>query len=95
VTWTHDGSAANDLPFMVGANMTGTEKLKLLMNGKSLNQDRSKTSKRNRCHLFNKKAWMIMSTDVYRRWVKRLDDKYTIQNRKVLLFFEKNQLNFN
>jgi len=74
---------------MVGANMTGTEKLKLLVIGKSLNPRAFKNVKKESLPVIyeaNKKAWMV--SDVFRRWLKRLDDKFTAENRKVLMFLD-------
>jgi DDE superfamily endonuclease len=74
---------------MVGANMTGTQKLKLLVIGKSLKPRPFKNVKKDSLPVTyeaNKKAWML--SEVFRRWLKRLDDKFTPENRKVLLFLD-------
>lgn len=69
--------------------MTGTEKLKLLVIGKSQNPRAMKNVKKESLPVTyeaNKKAWMI--SDVYRRWLLQLDNKFSKENRKVLLFLD-------
>lgn len=72
---------------LVAANMLGTERLKMLVIGKS---------KTPRCfrgvkslevdYTFNKKAWM--TTDIFTGWVKKLDKQMTTQKRKIVLFID-------
>lgn len=72
---------------MVGSNMTGTEKLKLLVIGKAKNP---------RCfkglqnlgvdYESNQKSWM--TTDLYEKWLISLDKKFAAQKRKILLFVD-------
>jgi hypothetical protein len=72
---------------MVGANMTGTEKLKLLVIGKSAKP---------RCfagvkslpvdYKNNNKAWM--TTAIFEPWLLKLDRKFHREGRKVLLFVD-------
>lgn len=75
------------ITILVAANMVGTERLKMLVIGKS---------KTPRCfrgvkslevdYTFNKKAWM--TTDIFTDWVKKLDKQITRQNRKIVLFID-------
>lgn len=73
------------ITIMVGANMSGTEKLKLFVISKT---------KKPRCfkgikslpvdYRSNKKAWMTSS--LFSEWLLNFDRKMKIENRKVLLF---------
>lgn len=72
---------------LVASNMTGLEKLKLLVIGKAKNP---------RCfkgirsldvdYQSNKKAWM--TGDIFTKWLLELDKKFGSQKRKVLLFID-------
>lgn len=75
------------ITIMVCSNMTGTEKVKPFVIGKS---------KRPRCfknvkslpvdYDSNKKAWM--NSFLFERWMVNLDEKFTTENRKVLFFVD-------
>lgn len=75
------------ITMMVGCNMTGTEKLPMFVIGKS---------KRPRCfkgvkslpvrYDSNKNAWM--TGYLFEKWLADLDEKFTKENRKVLLFVD-------
>ena len=72
---------------MVAANMIGTEKLKLMVIGKSAKP---------RCvsgvkslpvdYENNKKAWMTSS--IYESWLRKLDRRFVNQKRKMLMFVD-------
>ena len=69
------------------SNWTGSEKLTPIVIGKS---------RRPRCfknvkslplsYKFNKKAWM--TSDIFESWLKELDEKFSSENRKILLFID-------
>lgn len=75
------------ITIMIGANMSGTEKLKLFVIGKA---------KKPRClkgikslpvdYRSNKKAWMTSS--LFSEWLLNFDRKMKLENRKVLLFID-------
>lgn len=72
---------------MVACNMTGLEKLKLLVIGKSKNPRCFKGIKSlDVDYEFNKKAWM--TSEIYIKWLLKLDKKFGSQNRKILLFVD-------
>lgn len=72
---------------LIGANSTGTEKLKLMVIGKS---------KSPRCfknirslpiiYRSNRRAWM--TGEIFERYMLELDEKFTVENRKVLFFVD-------
>lgn len=74
---------------MVGANMTGREKLKLLVIGKS-KQPRC-FKKKNEASLpvtyaYNQKAWMLST--IYEFWIFDLAKQFFNNKRKVLLIVD-------
>uniref|UniRef100_H3A6S1 HTH CENPB-type domain-containing protein n=1 Tax=Latimeria chalumnae TaxID=7897 RepID=H3A6S1_LATCH len=76
----HSGRHSKEcVPAMVAANMLGTEKLPLLVTGKS-----------KKPHCFrnenNKKSWM--TSEIYHSWLLKLDRKFNSAKRKVLLFVD-------
>lgn len=72
---------------MVGSNMSGTEKLKLLIIGKSKNPRSFKDIKSLPVdYECNKKAWM--TSDIYEKWLLKLDKMFVAQKRKILLFVD-------
>ena len=72
---------------LVGANMDGSEKLPLLMIGKSANPRCFKNVKSKPVeYRANKKAWM--TADIFEDWLLKLDKTYHKQNRKILLFID-------
>jgi DDE superfamily endonuclease len=69
--------------------MSGSEKLKLLVIGKSLNPRPFKYIQKQSLPVTyeaNRKAWMV--SDVYFRWLSALDMKFNRENRQVLLFLD-------
>lgn len=72
---------------MVGANMDGSEKLKLLLIGKSKNPRCLKGVKSLELdYANNKKAWM--TSEIFERWIKELDTKMKSQKRKIVMFID-------
>jgi hypothetical protein len=72
---------------MVGGNMSGTEKLQLLVIGKSKNPRCFKgISSLEVEYEYNKKAWMTGA--IYEKWLLELDKKFAAQKRKILLFVD-------
>ncbi|XP_050334999.1 tigger transposable element-derived protein 6-like [Bactrocera neohumeralis] len=72
---------------MVGSNMTGSEKLKLLVIGKAKNPRCFKGVKSlDVDYEFNKKAWK--TSEIFTKWILKLDKKIGKQDRKVLLFVD-------
>ncbi|XP_053957785.1 tigger transposable element-derived protein 4-like [Anastrepha ludens] len=72
---------------LVGSNMTGSEKLKLLVIGKAKNPRYFKGIKSLGVdYEFNKKAWM--TSEIFTKWIVKLDKKFCDQNRKVLFFVD-------
>lgn len=72
---------------MVGCNMTGTEKIKLLVIGKSKNPRCFKGLKTLEIDYENhKKSWM--TSGIYKKWILKLDKKFASQNRNVLFFVD-------
>ncbi|KAL4103570.1 hypothetical protein QTP88_018931 [Uroleucon formosanum] len=86
----HGGKKSKErVTVMVGANMTGTEKLKLLVIGKS-KQPRCFKKKNMQSlpvtYAYNKKAWMLST--IYESWIFDLDKRFFNDKRKVLLFVD-------
>lgn len=84
----HGGKRSKErLTLMVAANMSGTEKLPLLVIGKFENP---------RCfkgieslpviYRANKKAWMV--SFIFEEWLRNLDRRFLREKRKVLLFVD-------
>lgn len=75
------------ITIMVGANMSGSEKLKLLVIGKSKNP-RSFKGKFFLPVIYrsNEKAWM--TSELYEEWLSSLDKKFNVENRQILLFVD-------
>lgn len=75
------------ITLMVGANMDGSEKLPLLMIGKSANPRCFKNVKTLPVqYKNNKKAWM--TSEIFSEWLSKLDKKFRKEKRKVLLFID-------
>lgn len=85
----HDGGRSKDrVTVLLCTNMSGTEKLKPLVIGKSA---------RPRCfdgikslpidYESNPKAWMTPL--LWNKWLKRFDEKMFLENRKIVLFIDK------
>lgn len=72
---------------LVGANMDGSEKLPLLMIGKSANPRCFKNVKSKPLeYMSNKKAWM--TAEIFEDWLRKLDKTFRKQNRNILLFID-------
>jgi len=72
---------------LVGANMDGSEKLPLLMIGKSSNPRCFKNVKSKLVeYQANKKAWM--TGEIFKNWLLKIDKIFCKQNRKVMLFID-------
>lgn len=72
---------------LLGANMSGTEKLKVVLIGKSSNPRCFRGVKSLGLDYYsNKKAWM--TTEIFEKWLLNLDQKFATQNRKILLFLD-------
>ena len=72
---------------LVGSNMSGTEKLKLLVIGKAGKPRCFKDVKSLPViYRHNKKAWM--TGDIFSEWVKDLDKQFRSQKRKCLLLID-------
>jgi DDE superfamily endonuclease len=72
------------LTLLVGANMTGTEKLPMLVIGKSAKPRCFKSKTPPLMYEANKKAWMTGS--LFETYMKKLDRKFSLQGRKVIIF---------
>lgn len=80
-------SSKERITVMVGCNMTGSEKLKLLVIGKSKNPRCFKGIKSlDVDYEHNRKAWM--TSEIYKKWLLNLDKKFGCQNRKILMFVD-------
>ncbi|XP_067686985.1 tigger transposable element-derived protein 6-like [Haliotis asinina] len=84
----HGGKKSKErITVLTAANMSGTEKLKLLVIGKS---EKPRCFKNVRSlpvdYRSNGKAWM--TSDLFTEWVNKLDQSMRRQNRKVLLLID-------
>lgn len=86
----HGGKLSKErLTVLAGCNMDGTEKLKLLVIGKSQNPRCLKNVNKNKlkCEYdFQKKAWM--TGERFKKYLKNLDQRMGKKNRKILLFVD-------
>lgn len=72
---------------MVAANMTGTEKLPLFVIGKSLKPRCFKNIRTLPAeYTANRKAWM--TREIFKQWLIKLDRKFELSSRKVLLIVD-------
>lgn len=72
---------------LVAASMLGTEKLKLLVIGKSKSPRCFRGTKSLEVdYTFNKKAWM--TSTIFTEWVTKLDKQMSKQKRKIALFVD-------
>ena len=71
---------------LVAANMTGSEKLPLLVIGKSNKPRAFKNKTVPLPYKANKKAWM--TADFFEKWLRDLDAKFLAQNRKVAMIVD-------
>ena len=75
------------LSVLVGANMGGSEKLKLLVIGKSAQPRCFKNVKTLPVHYkSNKKPWL--TSDIFIDWLKSLDRKFRRENRRCVIFVD-------
>lgn len=75
------------LTVLMGANMDGSEKLPLLVIGKSKNPRCFKNVKKLPVQYeANKKAWM--TSEIFENWLLALDKKYCKKKRTILLFID-------
>lgn len=84
----HGGKHSKErLTVVVGGNMTGTEKLPLLVIGKSKNPRCFKGVKSLPVwYEANSKAWITQN--LFEQYLRKLDRRYEQQNRKVLMFVD-------
>lgn len=84
----HGGKLSKErITLLVGANMDGTEKLPLLMVGKSANPRCFKNVKSKPVdYVNNPRAWMTGS--LFENWLLKLDKKFKKEKRKVILFID-------
>ena len=84
----HGGKKSKErLTAMVCANMSGTDKLPLLIIGKSANPRCFKNKKTLPTpYTSNKKAWM--TSEIYTDWLKKLDQKLHRQKRKIAMVID-------
>lgn len=84
----HGGKRSKErLTVMVASNMAGTEKLPLLVIGKSKNPRCFKGTKSLGVNYTNnKRAWM--TSEIFEKWLLDLNRKFAMQKRKVLLFID-------
>ncbi|XP_065282735.2 tigger transposable element-derived protein 4-like [Dermacentor albipictus] len=80
----HGGKHSKErLTVLVGSNMSGSEKLPLLVIGKSKNPRCFKGATLPVLYEANKKAWVTQQ--LFESYVRRLDRKFELQNRRVVL----------
>lgn len=84
----HGGKLSKErLTLLVGANMDGSEKLPLLMIGKSANPRCFKNVKSKPVEYVNSaRAWM--TGNLFEKWLLKLDKKFKKEKRKVILFID-------
>ncbi|XP_054711365.1 tigger transposable element-derived protein 6-like [Uloborus diversus] len=84
----HGGKSSKDrITVLVGANMSGKEKLRLLVIGKSKNPRVFKNvTSLEVDYRSNKKSWM--TSDIFEEWISKLDRKMCDQNRKIALLVD-------
>lgn len=84
----HGGKLSKErVTLLVGANMDGTEKLPLLMIGKSANPRCFKNVKSKPVEYVNSSnAWM--TSDLFSKWLVKLDKKFIKEKRQVVLFID-------
>uniref|UniRef100_A0A914VZL2 HTH CENPB-type domain-containing protein n=1 Tax=Plectus sambesii TaxID=2011161 RepID=A0A914VZL2_9BILA len=83
---TNGKKSKERITVLVGANMSGTEKLPLLIIGKSAKPRCFKNAHVPLNYTANKKAWM--TGDVFETWLKNWDKKLKKDGRKVLLYVD-------
>uniref|UniRef100_A0A914VUI6 HTH CENPB-type domain-containing protein n=1 Tax=Plectus sambesii TaxID=2011161 RepID=A0A914VUI6_9BILA len=83
---TNGKKSKERITVLVGANMSGTEKLPLLVIEKSAKPRCFKNAHVPLNYTANKKAWM--TGDVFESWLKNWDKKLKKDGRKVLLYID-------
>lgn len=83
---TNGKKSKERITILLGANMTGNEKLPLLVIGKSLNPRCFKGSILPVEYTANKKAWM--TSFIFEKWLLKWDKNLQQNNRKILLFID-------
>ena len=72
---------------MIAGNMAGTEKLKILLIGKSANPRVFRGVKSLPVDYYsNRRAWM--TAEIFEKWLLKLDKKFIAERRKVALFVD-------
>ncbi|XP_003417565.2 tigger transposable element-derived protein 4 [Loxodonta africana] len=75
------------ITLVVGTNMDGSEKLPLLVIGKNRNPHCFKGMKSLPVYYeANRKAWM--TSEVFEQWMRKLDEKFQAQQRRVVIFVD-------
>lgn len=84
----HGGKLSKErITLLVGANMDGTEKLPLLMVGKSANPRCFKNVKSKPVdYVSSSRAWMTGT--LFENWLLKLDKKFKKEKRKVIVFID-------
>ncbi|XP_025419503.1 tigger transposable element-derived protein 4-like [Sipha flava] len=86
----HGGKKSKErVTVMVGANMTGTKKIKTLLDWKVKTTkvlQKKNVESLTVIYAYNKKAWMLST--IYESWIFDLDKKFFNDKRKVLLFVD-------
>uniref|UniRef100_A0A914UKF2 HTH CENPB-type domain-containing protein n=1 Tax=Plectus sambesii TaxID=2011161 RepID=A0A914UKF2_9BILA len=83
---TNGKKSKERITVLVGANMSGTEKLPLLVIGKSAKPQCFRNAHVLLNNTANKKAWM--TGDVFKMWLENWDKKLKKDERKVLLYVD-------
>ena len=74
------------LSILLGANQTGTEKLPVLVIGRSQKPRCFKSTKVPLMYRANKKSWM--TSELFKEYLDKLNEKMVLGNRKILLFVD-------
>ena len=84
----HGGKRSKDrITVLFGSNMDGSEKLKPLVIGKFNNPRCFKNIKTLPViYEANSRSWM--TSEIFVRWIKRLDKKFKQEDRKILMFVD-------
>lgn len=83
----HGGKHSKErLTVLVGCNMLGTEKLPMLVIGKSKNPRCFKGARVPELYEANKKAWITQH--IFEHYIRKLDKKFQRQGRKVLMLVD-------
>ncbi|XP_028656953.1 tigger transposable element-derived protein 4-like [Erpetoichthys calabaricus] len=84
----HGGKKSKDrVTLLLGANMSGLEKLPALLIGKSFKPRKFKNVKSLSMHYeANKKAWM--TSELFSKWLKKVDAAMVRKKRRIILFID-------